>query len=100
MPVERLHNTKFPDNGKVYQGDGYEVYTIAQGRNGTCEIKSLDIHIMNHVVQMVPITRKRGIVMNCWIEVPKDKQTLRDVAASLIAISNELEAGEEKDGSK
>ena len=68
MGVAVSHKVKFPSDGKVCEGDGYTLYTLAEGRNGTCEIKALDIHVLSHTVQLTPITRKRGIAQNCWIE--------------------------------
>jgi hypothetical protein len=83
---------KFPNDGAL-EGAVYKLATLAKGRNGTIEI--CGVHLSSwggHVVQIQPITRARKVPMQCYIEIPKDKDTINQVIRALEAIRDEAAA--------
>lgn len=70
----------FPNDGQHTKGE-FNLHCLAQGRNGSTEIKALDIFSSGAGwIRIQPVTRKQGKLMNCWIEVPEDAGTLRELA--------------------
>ena len=59
----------------------------ALGRNGSVFATALDVCETDEVITLKPITGK-GRPARCFIEIPKDPETLRSLATRLLEIAN------------
>lgn len=86
------HVVNYANDG-CYDDIGYGgrgLYATAQGRNGTREIKALNVWEGEKYVSLTPITRAKSIHMNCRIEVPKDSASLGRLIEILTAIHDSI----------
>ena len=75
----------YPNDGR-HARQGIALRCLFLGRNGAFHASGLEVTEHNDVVTMTPITGK-GRPARCFIEIPKDAETLRALAARLLAIA-------------
>jgi len=68
----------------------------AMGRNGDRAIRGLFIEEGARRLRVFPVTKKRGIIMNCYIDIPTDRDTLTQLSNMLLRLLNDPAIGKVK----
>ncbi len=83
---------EFPEDGLIKEEKHYRLFATAMSRNGTAEIAALEIKANAGWVTLRPVSRKKRVALNCWIEIPRDPATLLRVAMELMRIAGSGDA--------
>lgn len=83
-----MPQVEFPHDGLIKDEGHYRLYATAMGRNGTAEIAALEVRANDAWVTLQPVTRKKRLPLNCWIEIPREPVTLLQLAKELVRIAD------------
>lgn len=64
--------------------------TCSRGRHGDIQTTGVEVYHNQHLVALSPINSRGQVSPACYLELPKDKQTLAALACHLLDIANSL----------